>query len=276
MQVITHNPTKPLNQYVKHMWIVEENGAFNIDLKSFPIGYSYISIIDGSPFTIINRGNEYNTKSYIAGPKRAFFNLNMSYVRRALTIQLQPYAIPYLFGIPASDFLEEIVSLNDVKPRLAALLEELIASQLPSNEVLQKVENLLLLDYNQEIVEDRMLNALYLLLNTGGNMKIKELSNHVNISQRRLQQLFQHNFGMSAKSYSRIVKMQYHTFQILNGKDLDAIIPDGYYDQSHFIHELKKQTGFLPNDFYDYINHETNKMAYLTSNLYFKNGLLIK
>ena len=276
MKVITHNPTEQLKQFVKQIWIIEEDGAFNIDLKSFPIGYSFINVIDGDPFTIINKGNEYQTKSYLAGPKMVYFNLQMSYIRRALTIQLQPYSVPYLFDIPASDFLDEIVYLDDFAPNLASAFEELIASDLTSIEVLKQIEDILLLNLNQEKVDDRVLNALGLLVKLGGNIKITDLSEKVNISQRRLQQLFQYNFGLSAKSYSKIVKMQYHTFQILNGKELNAIVPDGYFDQSHFIHELKKQTGLLPNDFYDYINHETNKMAYLTSNLYFNIGLLIK
>lgn len=272
MQVIAHNPSKLLKQFVKQMWIVEENGAFNIDLKSFPIGYSFINVIDGKPFSITNKGNEYKTKSYLAGPKMSLFNLQMSYIRRALTIQLQPYAIPYLFGIPASEFMDEIVSLNDFNPELSIRLEELIASDISSFNVLNLVEDLLLKNLSFNKIEDRISHSLNLLMSTGGNIKINELAYHINISQRRLQQLFQHNFGISAKAYSRVIKMQYHTFQILNGKDLDAIIPDGYYDQSHFIHELKKQTGLLPNEFYDYINNDGHKMAYLTSNIYFQSG----
>ena len=271
MKVITHTPSKLLKQFVKQIWIVEENGALNIDLKSFPVGYSFINVIDGNPFSIINKGNKYQTKSYLAGPKTTFFRLQMSYIRRAITIQLKPYSLPYLFNIPASEFYDEIVSLDDFAPKLASAIEELIASDLTSIDVCKRIEDVLLLNLNQEKEDNRVSNALGLIVQSGGNINISDLSDKVNISQRRLQQLFQYNFGLSAKSYSRIVKMQYHTFQILKGKDLDEIIPDGYYDQSHYIHELKKQTGLLPNDFHDYINHETNKMAYLTSNLYFKN-----
>nr|WP_299670988.1 AraC family transcriptional regulator [uncultured Polaribacter sp.] len=251
------------------MWIVEENGVFNVDLKSFPVGYSFINIIDGDPFSITNKGNEYQTKSYLAGSNMTFFNIKMSYIRRALTIQLQPYAIPYLFGVPASEFLNEIVSLNDFKPELSLQLEELISSPIASSEVLKFVDNILLASSAKNPISKRITHALHLLMKSGGDIKIEDLSNQLNISQRRLQQLFNHNFGLTAKAYSRIVKMQYHTFQILNGKDLNTIIPNGYYDQSHFIHELKNLTGLLPNDFYKYLNKEEHKMAYLTSNLYF-------
>ncbi|MEM1138186.1 MAG: AraC family transcriptional regulator [Bacteroidota bacterium] len=101
-----------------------------------------------------------------------------------------------------------------------------------------------------------------------GNISIASLSDQTNLSQRRLQQLFKKNFGMSPKSYSRVIKMQYHTFELMSNIKHSTTVPEGYYDQSHFIHELKKQTEMLPEAYNKYINSPTKKSAYLFSNLY--------
>ncbi len=255
---------------MKHMWIVEEGIGLDVSIKSFPVGYSFINVIDGNPFNIIEKNRASSYKSYLAGPRSSFYDLNMSFIKRALTIQLQPFALPFFFSMPASEFTEKVVHLSDFMPDFADQLESLISSEQPSIEVLRKVENLLLERVNCSSPDERILCSLDILLKTGGDIRIDKLSYHLNLSQRRLQQLFQQYYGITAKRYSRIIKMQHHTFQLLNGKDLDTVIPDGYFDQSHFIHELRSQTGMLPKEFYNYISHENHKAAYLNSSLFLK------
>lgn len=268
MKIITHNPPETLKSLIKQMWIIEENGSCDINVKSFPIGYSFINVIDGKKFKIVQDTNTNEVTSYLAGPKRTHFTLEMTYINRALTIQLQPYAIPLLFSIPAGEFYDHILPLADFDGTLSVELEDLVCSDLSSDQVLRKVSEVFTNMINDNYADNRVSAALSLLLISKGQIPISELAREVNLSQRRLQQLFQYYFGMAAKSYGRIIKMQYHTYQWLNGTDLDVVIPDGYYDQSHFIHDLKSQTGMLPSDFFNYVTDERNKPAYLNSNLY--------
>ena len=251
------------------MWVIEENGSLNLNVKSFPIGYSFINVIDGNKFKVIQNNQQEEYRSYLAGPKSSHFSLEMSFIKRALTIQLQPYAVPILFSIPANEFYDQVLPIADFDNILSEQLERLITSDLPSEQVLKDVSEIFTeLARSTKDIDSRVSAALSLLLRSNGNLSISTLADEVNLSHRRLQQLFKHYYGMPAKSYARIIKMQYHTYQWLNGTDLDMVIPDGYYDQSHFIHELKKQTGMLPNDFFNYVTDERNKPAYVNSNLY--------
>ena len=252
------------------MWIIEEAIGFDISIKSFPVGYSFINVIDGNPFNIIEKERNSTYKSYLAGPRSSFYDLNMSFIKRALTIQLQPFALPYFFSVPASEFTEQVVHLSDFMPDFADQLESLVCSEQPSVKVLKKVENLLKKKIEYSSIDKRIPYSLDLLLKAGGDIRINQLSYKLNLSQRRLQQLFQQYYGITAKRYSRIIRMQHHTFKLLNGQNLDAIIPDGYFDQSHFIHELRSQTGMLPKEFYNYISHKNHREAYLNSNLFLK------
>lgn len=269
MRVVNHSSSSILQRFVKKMWIIEDNPDLSVHVKSFPVGYSFLNIINGHPFNIKHKKEDITTKSYLTGIQTGYFDLNMRKIKRALMIQLQPFAIPYLFNIPASVFINKIMPLEEINKNLANILEDLVEGNFSSEKVLELAEFHLIKGLKDATVEGRVLRSLEIILNYGGDLKIDYISNKINLSQRRLQQLFKSNFGISAKSYSRIVKMQYHTFQLLTGKDLDMIIPDGYYDQSHFIHEIKRQTGFLPSAFSNYINKESHKAAYLTSNLYY-------
>lgn len=250
------------------MWIIEENGSLDIQVRSFPVGYSFINVIDGNQFEIIQRNRSTNGRSYLSGPRDSPFTLQMTYIKRALMIQLQPYAIPILFSIPASEFYDYVLPLTDFDLSLAKNLESLICSDLNSEQVLERTSEIFVNKINDQHNDARIPAALTFLLQTKGQIPIAQLAYEVNVSQRRLQQIFQQYFGLTAKSYARIIKMQYHTYQWLHGTDLDVIIPDGYYDQSHFIHDLKRQTGMLPGKFFDYITDDRNKLAYLTSNIY--------
>ncbi len=268
MKIITKNPDARLKSLIKQMWIIEENGSLDIDVKSFPVGYSFINVINGNHFNIIQDSNRTQTYSYLAGPLDSPFTLGMTFIKRALMVQLQPFAIPILFSMPADEFHDHVLPLADFNAKLATYLEELIFSELTSNQVLEKTSRIFMDMMGDQHLDMRIPTALACMLESKGKVPISKLAHEVNVSQRRLQQLFQYYFGLPAKTYARIIRMQHHTFQWLNGTDMDVVIPDGYYDQSHFIHDLKRQTGMLPGEFFDYVTHERNKPAYLTSNIY--------
>ncbi len=269
MRLFIHKLRPEAALVIKKMWVIEETNDSVIHVRSFPVGYPFLNVIHGSKFLIeVNQGKSFFTTSYLAGQQKAPFSLNMKLVHRALTIQLQPYAIYYLLGIQSSDFTEKVISVHEFNHNLAEELEELISSDLSSENILLKSEQILMSQCQKYQIESRIIPAFQKILQSKGKFGLKQLSDFLNISQRRLQQLFKENFGLPPKTYSRIIKMQYHTYQLLKGVNIDHIVPDGYYDQSHFIHDLKNQTGLKPSEFANYINSPSKKPAYLNSNIY--------
>ncbi|GAB5524410.1 MAG: hypothetical protein Roseis2KO_22820 [Roseivirga sp.] len=254
--------------------MIEEDQGIDIAVDAFPTGYAFINVIRGASFKVLQHGVALETCSYLAGPGTTHFSLKMTHIQRALTIQLQPFALPFIFNRPAHCFAHEQLSLKDVNPEIAERLEALVQGDTNTHMVLRACEEVILNYCTQTLIDPRAHHGLEQILGQGGQQPIKSLSADLNLSQRRLQQLFSHYFGLSPKALSRIVKMQYHSFQLLNGLSMEQIIPDGYFDQSHFIHELKKQTGRLPGEYEAYISAPERKVAYYTSNLYFKSESL--
>ena len=275
MNLITHKPGIELHQIIQKMWMIEETPDEKVSVKAFPTGYAFINIIQGEEFCLSAKGKPIlKTRCYIAGQSYSPFNLKMASAKRAITIQLQPYALPALFGIPANEFLDHQLDLHQVRPELAERLEDLINQDKPGKKVLESVED----TFNQYVkntsLDPRVLYGLNLILREKGALGMPGLYDALNVSQRRGQQLFKHYLGMSAKSFCQVIKMQFHTFELLTGKQAELRVPDDYYDQSHYIHEVKKQTGMLPTEYQQYINDPRKKAAYLSSNLYFQPGLL--
>jgi len=269
MEIIPARLDAVSNRLIRNIWIVEENSGFNIHVRAFPTGYPYINVISGTKFSLKdNKGKVLETTSYLSGNSIHPFELNMQVIKRALTIQLQPYAIPYLTGLSAHEFKDIRVPLDCFAKEMAKKLEELINSDLDSGLVLEEIISFLNKKKENTGVDPRILCALNNLMTNEGNVSIDKLNSELNLSKRRLQQLFQRYIGLSSKSYSKVVQMQSHTFKLLNGKKLDYIVPDGYYDQSHFIHEMKKQTLMSPMAFQKFITSSEHQRAYFVSNLF--------
>lgn len=269
MRIIPHEPAGTLRSFVKGMWIVEEENGVEVEVKAFPVGYPFINVISGSRFRLsLPQQGDIETASYLAGAFNTPFALHMKLVKRALTVQLLPYALPCLLGLPASEFYNTLVTLADIAPGLAERLETEVASERCSEEVILSCAQVLGSHYEPLPGDERMRFIMHQLTHHRGTLKISSLSHEANLTMRRLQQLFKENFGMSPKAYSQVIKMQYHSFELLHGAKLETIIPSGFYDQSHFIHELKKQTGMLPGEYRECITDPSKKAAYLSSNLF--------
>jgi len=85
--------------------------------------------------------------------------------------------------------------------------------------------------------------------NSAGNIELAELSNQLDVSDRTIRNQFYDCIGCSPKEFIRLVKMKQVAFQMKHSKSsLTNIANDNdYFDQAHFIHEVKSITGYSPN-----------------------------
>ena len=113
----------------------------------------------------------------------------MKVIKSALTIQLQPYTIPMLFGAPASHLYEKTIPLKDFDQNLSVQLEDFINSDSNSDEILVKCEEILKNRIIQTTLDERVKVVFNKLIEYKGITKVSNLINHLNLSQRRFQQL---------------------------------------------------------------------------------------
>lgn len=79
-----------------------------------------------------------------------------------------------------------------------------------------------------------------------GLIGIRELERKTGYTKRYLDLLFKDHVGISPKSLSTILRFQYFYKEAGNQK---KSIYDLYYDESHFIKEFKRYTGYSPGRF---------------------------
>lgn len=84
-----------------------------------------------------------------------------------------------------------------------------------------------------------------LLYSVNGNITVEEFSNQINWSTRQINRYLNKYLGVSLKTYLNIQKCYSSYFHIRDGK----FYPENeYFDQSHFIREIKKHTGQTPSE----------------------------
>jgi AraC-like DNA-binding protein len=96
-------------------------------------------------------------------------------------------------------------------------------------------------------MDERKLQLFKLIFKNKGEVSIKELSRTLCWSARQINQYFNQQFGLPLKTYCNILRFQSSLLHIQEGK----LFPElNYYDQSHFIKEVKKLSGASPKELF--------------------------
>lgn len=114
------------------------------------------------------------------------------------------------------------------------------------NERADELEILLLKNLKNEIPE-RMKQAM-LMINNNPILTLDTLSKDLKISEATLFRLFKDNMGQNPKSYLKTLRFRNVLQDLLTlNHSLTAVAyQNQYYDQAHFINDLKKFTGLSP------------------------------
>lgn len=109
--------------------------------------------------------------------------------------------------------------------------------------------------------EDKFLNKnndlMKNILNDITELKIDEIATKYNISRQYIHKLFKINLGKSPIEYKRIQRFRNSLLQT-DKKLVEKGLSADFYDQSHFIRELKNFTNLIPKDFYENMSFKTS------------------
>lgn len=104
-----------------------------------------------------------------------------------------------------------------------------------------------IIEANKEQIAHKKMRFSELLYESDGNLTVKQVADHAGWSSRQINRYMNKYLGVSLKSYLNIQKCYTAFLQIREG----IFFPEeGYYDQAHFIREVKKHTGETPKKLY--------------------------
>ncbi len=105
-----------------------------------------------------------------------------------------------------------------------------------------------------QLIEDKITDKL----------KVADLTNKMNMSPKSMERWIKKQFNLSSKELLQIMRFEHASHELKNQPNSKLIdsIAYGYYDQSHFIKECRKITGYSPKDFFSRMKLQTNDIVF--------------
>lgn len=174
-------------------------------------------------------------------------------------VQFKSNGIFAIFGIPQKILINAILPLEDILgEENNKLLTEQFQSSVDIFEMATYMNAYLIKMYlcqKHEIYTGIIANISDMLLHYKGVVSLDALALYGNMSLRNFERRFINEVGISPKLYARITRF----YNALENKMLhpgknwtDIVYENGYYDQSHFIKEVKLFSSKSPDELFKY------------------------
>lgn len=247
-----YQPCKLLQDYVRYYWIFKSNQV--IETYTFPTGCPQI-IFHKRSTLYIPELNTRQDKLTISGQVNFSSHISAANSVEMIVVVFHPYAMNTFLNIPMSLLYNREVSgyglenkkLNYLATKILdcennnlciKLIEQWLISQLRANSTSK-----------HKIDIDRMATVIRQMYFTP-NKQISELASMACLSTKQFERIFLSTIGMNPKEYARIVRFQ-KSLQLMqnqteNISQVQIAYQCGYSDQSHFIREFRKLSGYTP------------------------------
>jgi AraC-like DNA-binding protein len=251
MQYRTYRPGPPLTDLVAYMWA----------LCDVPV-HSQERIVPSGTLELVVNLNEDALRIYdpraktwhrysgavVSGAYRRFFVIDTRDHASIVGVHFNPGGALQFVGVPPGELADRHVDLDMLWGRSALELRERLCTAAGAAERFAMLEDALRsrlpgLRRGHPAVP----YALGQLARPG--VTVGEVAEGVQLSRRRLIEIFTADVGMTPKRLSRVLR-----FQRANALARRAGVPDwgqlardcGYFDQSHLIHDVSEFTGTSP------------------------------
>ncbi|SFW27204.1 helix-turn-helix domain-containing protein [Chitinophaga sancti] len=208
-------PSPDLAPFIKCFWLFDNNSGADLNYTTLP---------DGCLELLVFYQHGLLKSISVFGIQSEAYDILMPAHELKIGIRLRPLAKEY--------YLDKCTTLD----RFADFTKTLS---------LQHFSELVSADIRamSPAIDNRKQLLFDLLQKHAGNIEVESLATQCFWSSRQINRYFNKQLGLSLKSYCNILKC-YASYKEIKAGDLN---PDtGFYDQSHFIREIKKHTGTTP------------------------------
>jgi AraC-like DNA-binding protein len=231
-------------------YIGEEGFAINVSPNGMP-GIVFQHSKGRSPVKSIitpSRGNFYIPTLYIYGQTTEPGILNHIKGPYTMTqVILKPHALNTLLGLNASVLTNELVELQEFSA------DDLNIQLIEANNQQERITLLtsfLLAQLKLEKTRDKLVEeSLDLIHQNIGSVTVRNLLEYLKISERQFEKRFSQTVGLSPQFYIRVKRFNEAT-RLMKTRQVEKLTHIAralnFYDQSHFIRDIKAFAGTTP------------------------------
>lgn len=250
MKFDKHFPSDKLKNYIKY-YVVSENELQN-EYKVFPssglvIGFQY----KGRLATLKNNIENKLASAGITGISDSYKIFKNSAGIGTILVYFTEIGFTHFAAHPANELFNLSLSLDDIfeKSKVKEVEEKLAIAGADKQRI--KIIEQFLLAQRKDIETDKLIvEAVKLIYQSKGTIRIQELNKKLFISQSPFEKRFRKVVGTTPKKFASIIRFNTVLDNLNETKTLTEICyENNFFDQAHFIKDFKQFTGDTPENF---------------------------
>lgn len=250
-----YSPLPVLKDFVKYYiildTIIEDFNQFTQCTIPNYCPFLILSISDNAPTFVVEDRRVHDVSEHIGGQISSPVYIDKPGNFRIAVVLFQANGAYHLFRNPQIDYLDRIITLQDLLGSKAGKIREKIINKKASNNEIVRELDFFLLGFlkNNDIRKSYVDYVLSQTMEKNGSFKIEPLYTDLNINPRTFRRNFRRQVGVSPKEYLRVLRLnRLHKYLMSNKKNSihDLVYQLGYYDQAHLINDFKKYARYAP------------------------------
>lgn len=250
MKFDKHFPTDQLKDYIKYYVISEIE--LESEYKVFPssglvIGFQYKGQISSIKDNTLNK----LTSAGITGVSDSYKVFKNSVNIGTVLVYFTEIGFTHFSSRPANELFDLIISLDDIfEKNKVTETEEKLAATSTDKQRINIVEQFLLSQLKDIQTDKLIVEAVKLIYQSKGTIRVKELNDKLFISQSPFEKRFRKVVGITPKKFASIIRFNTVLGNLNETKSLTEICyENNFFDQAHFIKDFKQFTGDTPENF---------------------------
>ena len=158
-------------------------------------------------------------------------------------IRFYAWAVPQFTRINAVQLFNSVINPQYLFSNFTEFKDRIIAAKSTAERVALANKYLIYLLDSQ--CDCDVMNSLYGIIRSNGNISVNDLSRGIAVSKRTLERKFMQNVGVSPKTITELIRYQLLWQDCIGNRfyALDSVEKFGYYDQAHMYNDFKKYHG---------------------------------
>lgn len=243
-------PAEALRPFIRHFVLSDHGGE--TEYKVFPslglvMGFQY----RGQLSTVLDDKENKLATAGITGISDSYKVFKNSADAGTIFVFFTETGFTQFAARPAHELFNQSLSLDDIfdKSKVGETEEKLSLAKTDKQRI-QIVEQFLMAHLKTTQTDRLVVEAVKLIYQSKGTIKIKDLNEKLFISQSPFEKRFRKLVGTTPKKFASIVRFNTVLDNLGNTKSLtDICYENNFFDQAHFIKDFKKYTGDTPENF---------------------------
>ena len=239
-----YQPREDLRPYVRYYWVLNSDEPFSV--PTFPIGCPQIIFHKKSPLYLPEL-DTCQSQFTISGQVNFPAHIHSDGGLEMIVAVFYPHTVRMFIDTPPSTFYNLEISGYDIENRQLNEIAQRIFDCEDDKECIEILEKFLMSKIGVSLNINRIGESVSTLLRAPVT-SVNTLADNACLSKRQFERVFRETVGMNPKEYAGIVQFQKALWLMQNGESNYAGIAAecGYSDQSHFIRNFKKLSGYTP------------------------------